>query len=583
MPAGEPRTKRRLVIGGGVFLVLIALLYVGAYVAAGDDLPADASVSGVDVGGMSPASAQAKLEDQLGERLERPVAVTAGKQTTTYNTAATGTAVDYAASVDEAGAGRSWSPIALWRHYTGGEAVDAVFADDGGELATALGELNGAAGKPAVDGAVGFRKGKVHVRNPEPGLGFDVEESVDAVQQAWVSESGTVTLPLDAVEPEITKEDVDKAVTEIAEPAVSGPVTIELDRTPIKLSPVEIGRVLALVPESGELVARLKDKPFANVISSKIGEDGAPVDATVRLVNGRPKVIPAKPGVTLEASQISDRFVEALLKTGAERTLQVQKQVANAEFSTQDAEELGIKEKIASFTTEFPYAEYRNINIGRAAEKVNGTLVKPGETFSLNETVGERTAENGFTTGFMISNGIFKEDYGGGVSQMATTAFNAGFYGGMTDVEHKPHSFYIDRYPVGREATVAWPSLDMAWKNDTPYGVLIQSGIKPSTPGSQGSVTVTLWSTKYWDITDRTGERHNFTSPSTRTLTSADCIPHNGYGGFDIDVWRYWRKAGSDELVRTEKFSTTYTPSDSVVCKAPPKPKPKPNAADDED
>ncbi|RYE77725.1 MAG: hypothetical protein EOO74_06440 [Myxococcales bacterium] len=357
---------------------------------------------------------------------------------------------------------------------------------------------------------------------------------------------------------------------------MSAPVTIELDQTPIRLSPREIGRVLALVPENGELVAQLKDKAFANVISSKIGEDGAPVDATVRLVNGRPKVIPAKPGVELEASQISDAFVAALQKSGAERTLSVEKQVANADFTTRDAEKLGVKEKISSFTTEFPYAEYRNINIGRAAEIVNNTLIKPGETFSLNKTVGERTAANGFTTGFMISNGIFKEDYGGGVSQMATTSFNAGFFGGMTDVEHKPHSFYIDRYPVGREATVAWPSLDMAWKNDTPYGVLIQSYLHKATPGSKGSVTVTLWSTKYWDITTKTGERYNFTSPATRTLTTSDCVSNSGYGGFDINVWRYWRKHGSDELVRTEKFHTTYTPSDTVICKDPPKPKPKP-------
>lgn len=578
MTPSAPRKRRRLAIGLGVLGTVLVLGYVGAYVAAGDDLPADARVAGVKIGGLSPEKAKSTLEQRLGKRLARPVAVTVGRQTKTFNTAITDTAVDYAASVEAAGAGRSWSPVSLWRHYTGGESVEAVFEDNGGKLRTAMTELGQAAGKAPVNGAVKFRKGKVRVTNPEPGQSIDLDSATDEVHRGWLSKSGAVTLPLVPVEPEITRADVDKAVSEIAEPAVSGPVTIELDQTPIKLKPREIGRVLALIPRDGVLVAQLKDKAFADVISSKIGEDGAPVDATVRLVNGRPQVIPAKPGVKLEASQISDRFVEAVQKSGDQRTLSVDKQVANADFSTKDAEKLGIKEKISSFTTEFPYAEYRNINIGRAAELVNGTLLKPGETFSLNETVGERTAENGFTTGFMISNGIFKEDYGGGVSQMATTAFNAGFFGGMTDVEHKPHSFYISRYPVGREATVAWPSLDMAWKNDTPYGVLIQSSLKRATPGTQGAVTVTLWSTKYWDITEKTGQRYNFTSPATRTLTTADCVPNSGYGGFDINVWRYWRKHGSDELVRTEKFHTTYTPSDTVICKKPePKKKPKPS------
>ena len=148
--------------------------------------------------------------------------------------------------------------------------------------------------------------------------------------------------------------------------------------------------------------------------------------------------------------------------------MKVEATVQEADFTTKDARALGIKEKVSTFTTYYPYAEYRNINIGRAAELVNGTVLKPGETFSLNDTVGERTAENGFTKGFIISNGVFKEDFGGGVSQMATTTFNAMFFAGLEDVEHKPHSFYIDRYPVGREATVAWGAVDLRFKNDTP-------------------------------------------------------------------------------------------------------------------
>jgi vancomycin resistance protein YoaR len=152
---------------------------------------------------------------------------------------------------------------------------------------------------------------------------------------------------------------------------------------------------------------------------------------------------------------------------------------------------------------------------------------------------------------------------------MATTTFNAAFFGGMTDVEHKPHSFYIDRYPVGREATVAWPTVDLQWRNDTPYGVLVHAHVTPGTASEQGVVTVRLFSTKYWDITTKTGERYKFTSPATRTLDTEDCYPNTGYGGFDINVWRYWRRAGSDELERTEKMHTTYTPSDTVICKPP--------------
>ena len=153
--------------------------------------------------------------------------------------------------------------------------------------------------------------------------------------------------------------------------------------------------------------------------------------------------------------------------------------MARADFRTADARKLRIREQVSAFTTYFPHAAYRNTNIGRAAELVDGTILEPGETFSLNDTVGERTRANGFTKGFVIEDGVYKEDLGGGVSQMATTTFNAMFFAGLKDIEHKTHSFYIDRYPVGREATVAWGSVDLRFQNDTPYGVLITAAVTP--------------------------------------------------------------------------------------------------------
>src|SRR5690606_7531671 len=145
--------------------------------------------------------------------------------------------------------------------------------------------------------------------------------------------------------------------------------------------------------------------------------------------------------------------------------------------------------------TYFPYAEYRNTNIGRAAELINGTLLEPGDTFSLNGEVGERTEENGFVAGSMLSGGKFKAELRGGVSQSATTTYNAMFFAGLEDIEHQPHTLYIDRYPAGREATVAWPTLDLKFRNNTDYGVLVQTVFKRATPDSRGSLTVKMWST----------------------------------------------------------------------------------------
>ena len=175
-----------------------------------------------------------------------------------------------------------------------------------------------------------------------------------------------------------------------------------------------------------------------------------PKDATVRLVNGRPKVVAAVNGTEVAADDLKKAVEPALTETGDERTVDVELSGAKAKFSTDGrAASSASSEVTGQFTTHFPYAAYRNINIGRAAELINGTLLKPGETFSLNGIVGERTAANGFVEGYIIQGGKFKKELGGGVSQSATTTFNAMFFAGLKDIQHQPHTLYIDRYPAG--------------------------------------------------------------------------------------------------------------------------------------
>jgi vancomycin resistance protein YoaR len=416
---------------------------------------------------------------------------------------------------------------------------------------------------------VRFRKGEIVVTEPEVGEAIDPDAAREALVAAYLSDDAVAELSLAPAPPDIDDADLQKALDGFANPALSGPVTLVFGESRVRLQPRQFASVLGMRAEGGELVPELDTDRLTRLVSEGISQDGAPVDATFEVVGGKPRVVPAKPGVTYEPADVTDAFLELVVKPEGEREMEVKATVAEPEFTTKDARALGIEEQVSTFTTYFPYAEYRNTNIGRAAELVDGTVLEPGETFSLNDVVGERTRENGFTEGFIISNGIFKEDLGGGVSQMATTTFNAMFFAGLKDIEHKPHSFYIDRYPVGREATVAWGAVDLRFQNDTEHGVLIKASLDPSTPSSQGELTVSMYSTKTWDITTRTSDRYAYVPPKTRTLDTPDCYPNTGYSGFQVDVWRYFKRPGSDELDHEEKFHTAYTPSDTVVCKPP--------------
>ncbi|MBC2960440.1 VanW family protein [Nocardioides deserti] len=571
----EPQTapSREKAGGRAVLLVLLGLVvlvgagWVAAYAMAGDKVPRGTTVAGVGIGGKTPDDAVAALRDGLADRAAEPFTLTAAGETFELDPATAGVTVDHEESVAEAGGGRSWDPRRLWAYYTDGDDLDAVVEVDDAALAEALAPVEGEVGRPARDAAVSFEGSRVVTREPRTGEEVDRQALRDDLVAAYLSEDPTVELPLVEVEPEVDEADLRTAVEEFANPAMSGPVTLVFGDSPVRLLPRQFGPLLSMTAEDGALVPEVDEAALEELVGDAVGDDGAPVDATVVLRNGKPRVVPAKPGVSYDPEEVSATFLDLVTREEGERELEVEAQVAEPEFTTADARKLNIKEQVSTFTTYYPHAEYRNVNLGRAAELVDGTLLKPGETFSLNDTVGERTAENGFTEGFVINDGILVEDLGGGVSQMATTLFNAMFFAGLEDVEHKPHSFYIDRYPVGREATVAWGALDLRFRNDTEHGVLIDAKVSPSSPGGQGAVTVSLWSTKVWDITSTTSDRYAYTAPETRTLTTDDCYPNTGYSGFQVDVVRYFKRPGQDEVVKREEFHTTYTPSDTVVCK----------------
>lgn len=570
---GQPREKAGAKVVVWLLFGLAVLfggLYVAAHYVAGDKVPRGTTVSGVRIGGHPQAQAAEVLRAGLAEKVARDIATTIEGQPVAIDPAAAGLGVDYDASVAEAGGEESWDPVRLWNYFTGGEATEAVVTVDDATYNAYRATLDEQHGAAPRDGAVTFDGARIETTDARTGAALDPADTLAALESAFLADSpDEVALEMSPVVPDIDGSDVEEALDSFASPAVAAPVTLRFEGADVKVFPADYTAALSLVPTDGELVPTLDPAKLREVVGAKV-TTGAPVDATIALTGGKPQVVPARPGVTFDEQQLEAGFLEAVAKPQGERTLTLDAKVARPDFTTKDARALKVRERVSTFTTYFPYAEYRNVNIGRAAEIIDGTLLEPGETFSLNDTVGERTEANGFTKGYIISDGILVQDLGGGVSQMATTLFNAMFFAGLEDVEHKPHSFYIDRYPIGREATVAWGAVDLRFRNDTPYGVLIDTAFTDSTPSSSGAVTVTMYSTKWWDITTTTGERHNLTRPEVRRIDSLKCHPNEGFGGFDIDVVRYFQPVGENTEDREDEvFSTTYTPSDTVICTNP--------------
>ncbi len=132
---------------------------------------------------------------------------------------------------------------------------------------------------------------------------------------------------------------------------------------------------------------------------------------------------------------------------------------------------------LARFSTKFPPGERRVKNIQRIAKLMDGVVVEPGQSFSLNHFIGKRTEENGFVSAPSILDLEMVETVGGGISQFATTLYNALYDAGFPILEHRPHSHYISRYPAGVEATLSWPGPDLAFKNDSLAPLVIDTTV----------------------------------------------------------------------------------------------------------
>ena len=555
---------------GGV-LVILGILYIAGYLVAGDKLPKKAQISGVAVGGLHPSEAIDKLSAELGARAAQPVKLAVRDEQSELGPADAGLAVDYAKSVEAAGGGKSLNPVRIMGVLTGGSAIDAVVVVDEPKLKAAVAELSKTFNQDPVDAALAYQGTKIKQKAAREGTTLQQDPAATMIKSSFLKTTGPLELPADIAQPAVTDQEVKEVVASFAKPAIADPVKVKVNGAgSFQISRRMIADSITFVPQNGTLVPELRAKKLRREASPAIKtvELVEPRNATVRLVNGKPQVIPAVDGTAVAADDLKKAVEPVLTKPASERSVRVQLKGAKASFSTADAKKLRIKQVTGQFTTYFPYLPYRNVNIGRAAALINGTLLKPGEIFSLNQVVGERTKANGFTEGYIIKDGRFRKELGGGVSQSATTTFNAMFFAGLKDIVHKPHGLYIDRYPAGREATVAWPSLDLKFQNDTKYGVLVQAYVVKATPSRKGSITVRMWSTKTYDKVVATKPiKSNFTSGREITDDSRDCEPTSPVQGFDVRYQRLFYRDGS--VIRRENFSWTYAPTNKVTCKKP--------------
>ena len=548
-----------------------ALLYAGDLLLAGNEIPRNTAVGGVLIGGLSRQDAASRLEEDLGTTVSAPRDVSAGDADGTINSAAAGIELDVAATVAQA-ARQPLNPLTRFLSLFSERDVAPTVTVQQELLDAAISEFADSTDRPPVEGSISFDGIEPVAVEPVAGLELDRPGAATAFVAAVRADPAQhvddpIELPVEEVPVTITAEEVQEALDTIAGPALSAPIVVSgpadgaTAGVTVEIPVTAIAASLRFTPDSqGRLEAGID--PAA--LQGAMGEAFAPFttpgqDARFDIVNGAMTVVPSLDGTGIDMALLSEAMVDVLLDP-APRQVEAPLAVAPAAFTTEAANALGITELVSTFTTNYT-SSASGANIRTVAAEVDGAIVLPGETFSLNGFTGPRTEAEGYGPAGVIINGEFQEAIGGGVSQFATTTFNAVFFAGLEDIYHKPHSYYISRYPAGREATVFYDSIDLVFRNDQPTGIYIQTLWAP------GSLTVAFWGTKQVDIESVSSERYNYRGP--QRLEKPDdgtCEASGGSDGFDIDVTRIFHELGTGAVLRTEEFRTSYNAQPHVVC-----------------
>lgn len=528
------KNRRRIVWTATLAPVVLLLALVAAWAidtgAAGGQVVRNVEVAGTDVGGLESEALLAQITELDQTLADRAVTITTPKSTYETTAGALGLTIDAVATAQAAlDEGRSSvvpvRPFGWLASFARPQSAPVTYAIDTKTTATALRDLEGDALLPPVEPTIVSLNGDPFTVVPgQPGAGIDATELATALTQAAATtdfdDPLAVRVDQSDLDPRLT-DAVAQAAAERANALTDPTITVTAADKSIELVGRELRALIKVEETADDLVVSLDPEKVLPVLNEEFASLTVEAKNASFVVEGGVPVL--RPAVTGRrcCDEVSAAAVNTAMLAGAP-TVQLELNETQPRLSTEAAQALGIVTEVGSPTAFGPTTNHaccqnRVTNIHRMADIVRGAIILPGETFSINDYVGQRTEANGFVTDGVIYDGELQQDVGGGVSQFATTLFNAALYAGLDFGEYQSHSLYISRYPRGHEATVSFPNPDLQIKNTTPYGVLIWPTY------SDTSITVHLYSTKSVDVTvgeatpAPSGKCTRWTTPRTRT------------------------------------------------------------------
>jgi vancomycin resistance protein YoaR len=464
-------------------VVVVPLFFAGSK----NRLAAGTRIGGIDVGGLTAAQAKLQLESQAARLATVPVTFAAGGKRFRVTAKQLGVTADWSAAVDSAM--RNGGGIGIVRGYRRlslelfpQDLAPPTRAYDAG-LDYELQVMAKAVNAPAHDAKLVRRGLHITMAGGFSGRTLDRTLARSEIVRALASFSrAPVSLPVTVARPRVTIASL-TAAQRRASLVVSAPVRVIVGDKTLRIPRWRLATILDL--DTVRFSGPAADRYFARLEKQV---DRAPKDAGFAVVGNRVTVVPAETGLELDVPRAAAAVLAAASRP-TNRVTRLPLAVAQPKRSTAAAQAMGINGVVGTYETVYGGDPNRIHNVQLVAHLVDNKLIAPGSTFSFNGTTGERSADKGFLEAPVIVNGELQTGLGGGVCQVSTTVFNAAFEAGLPITARTNHALYISHYPLGRDATVNYPDIDLKFVNDTSHWLLLRTFVGSS------SLVVTLYGT----------------------------------------------------------------------------------------
>jgi vancomycin resistance protein YoaR len=543
-----------------------AALSARALMHRGEAMPG-VTVLGADVAGLDVAGLNDRIRTLTAARLREPVELAAAGERVTIAPTLLFT-LDRPATVARAlDVGRgSWTTHAraLLVPLTDGTQIEPVLVERPAARKRLEALLRRFA-EPPVSASVALRGGEPVVRAARIGSAADLDALLPEIERRVLAEAGAGA---DAVRVDFVTAHppIDDAAAELAADearlVVSSPVALTFDGHDLgALSPAQLARLIRFRPADARIAVELDAERIGRMLDPRVSAWKTRArNARFEVDGTRVRVIPSRRGTALDSAHAAES-VAAAARVRTARLAGLRLGAVAPDLTTREAHALGIRERLTTFTTDMgPSSANRIHNVHLMANYIDGTIVRPVETFSFNAQVGPRTPERGFLEGQMIVGSLLLPSIGGGVCQTATTLFNNAWEAGLPITERHNHSFYISHYPLGRDATVSWGGPDFGFGNDMEHAILIKAAYTDST------LTFSFFGTDEGRrVTSATGPKSRWRSPTLTYALDPAAPPGSMHvergdhqSGFDVTVYRRVEQDG--KVLRRDAFKRRYIP-----------------------